>query len=717
MDASVASVFGDIEKRWAKLQANMAKDQVRSARLAEREAQRMGRGLGKGVEEGARRGKRALSDLERGFQQISRVAERETIRMARAQQRAAESFARRTSYRATRFLLPNAPLGSMARRAAGDILRGVGVRANLSENVRAVVSADKAARGLSSAGYIAGAQGPAGVRVDPNVLKAEARELAKRYGGSTEEILGGQRAFVAQRGNLAGARAISGELVKRSTATGANAEDVFRTAAKIDSALASQSAFQEEGVRNKAILRLIDTFAKQGKIGSVEFEEAAKQVPKLSGIAAGFTGDATKNLTQLMTVTQLAERGPAKNAATASTYAQNFALDISKRSGQFKDVAGVDVFKDGKIANLEDIIVGTLAATEQTKTVKRRGQKPAEMNQIQQLQAILPNKRSFLALQEFLNVFKGAGGGKAGIAAVREEFKRFGEAQGEQQINSDLATALDSTSNKAERLNARLEELTDNTLSRLLPVLEDMQPAFLSLVEKLGDVTTWIVENPKKAIGAAITAAIARAGLESALRSGIEQLILGGPLAGGPSDRGQKVARGAAALGSAAVIASLAVTTLTVGTMIIDELFNKDQEKQKQQLKDDLERFNLGQKLPGIAERSPAEAAGKVRESIAANEAEQEKIKDEQGSLSRYFMDEETRTQANLNKLFGTDFFGGDTEALKTRDESEKNRLAELKAENDRLVQVLESIEARLSGGIVVTNMPQSMPEGTESAL
>src|SRR5690606_36323699 len=141
-------------------------------------------------------------------------------------------------------------------------------------------------------------------------------------------------AFVEQRGNLTGTRVLSEELFKRSVATGTSAEDVLRSAAKIDSALASQDAFKDDDKRNRAILQLIDNFMRQGKLGSIEFDEVAKQVPKLSGIAAQFSGDITKTITQLMALTQLAERGPAKNAATAATFAQNFALDILKRASQ-----------------------------------------------------------------------------------------------------------------------------------------------------------------------------------------------------------------------------------------------------------------------------------------------------------------------------------------------------------------------------------------------
>src|SRR5690606_23977751 len=90
----------------------------------------------------------------------------------------------------------------------------------------------------------------------------------------------------------------------------------------------------------------------------------------------------------------------------------------------------------------------------------------------------------------------------------------------------------DSTSNKAERLNARLEELTDNTLARLLPVLEDLQPKFISLAETLGNVTTWVAENPKEAIATAIGVAIGRASIESAFRAGIEKAILGSGVGG-----------------------------------------------------------------------------------------------------------------------------------------------------------------------------------------
>lgn len=604
-DRSVDVVFSNIEKRAMRTGDVVAralggssgnKGPYRSSSQAFDNAQkRMERASSRTSNAIVRNQNRVGQELKRGWGGIARVVEREMMRVQRAQRRAAQSqaqsFARRTSHRATRFMTPNAPIGSMARRALGDFARGAGIETHTGSIVGNVVSQEDLAQKLSTQGYVKGAAGARGQRVDKRVLIREARDLQKKYGfaGGTSSILEGGSRFVEQRGNLEGFRALAPELAKRAKSSNADFSDVAKTAAKIDSALSSQDEYRtNDKKRNQATLDLIDNFIRQGKVGSIEFDEQAKQISKLSGIAAGFTGDATKNLSELMTIAQLAERGPAKKAATATTYTQNFALDVPRRAKQFKDIAGVDIFnKEGKTRSLKDIILETLLATEKTKKVNVRGQGVQSLNQEQQIQKILPNKRSGLALKEFLNVFQGAGGGQKGIEAVKQDWEKF-SGRNTAQLSEDLAAAMDKTSTRTAQFNAQMEDVVDGVKQKLVPAFEEATPGILKFAEVIGDVATWAVSNPKTAIGAAITASIARAGIESTLRAGIERAILG-PNMGAPgvmqtASRGTRLAQAASGLGAALTITATAVTLYAAGKVVMDEVAKDVAEGQGRQI-------------------------------------------------------------------------------------------------------------------------------------
>lgn len=598
-----------IRKDTKKTAKDMQADFDRAMRISSKNADAMGESwrraskriqesasvASKAIRDSAREGKRGHADAARAANSRARseeTAARRTQAAWRRSQREAERFARRTSHRATRFLLPNAPIGSIAARGGREVLRGLGVRTGVQENISNIVDQGRLANQVSTQAFRQGAEGAAGRRVAPRVLEREARDTQREFGIGSLDVLQGARAFVGQRGNLEGFRQIQSDLAKRAVGQGIDFQELSLTAAKIDSALVTQEAFaRDDEKRNQAVLELLDNFIQQGKVGSIEGAELAKQIPKLSGIAAGFSGSPVKALQELVTLTQLAERGPGKNAAQSSTFVQNAALDISKRSEAFKKFAGVDVFdSDGKLRSLLDVFTETIRNTEQTRKFSVRGKGRVELNQVQQLQNILPNKRSFLALQELLNVFKGAGGGAKGEKALRAEFTKFGGSNRD-QLQSDLDAARATTANKITRLNAKIETIAANAADRLIPALEKMEPALLNLVEVIGRTATWMVENPKLAIGAAIGLAIARAGVESMFRAGIERIILGArraaisaagaPLAG-PGGGGPAVLGGARGGRFGGLATGVTLAAGALGGQFIKDQINKGVSEEEQ---------------------------------------------------------------------------------------------------------------------------------------
>jgi hypothetical protein len=579
------------EKRVSRVTKTEAQQRLSAIRREARERERTHRQLLNEVNREERRAARESARIER---EKTRLARREALK----KQRELERFSRRTSHRATRFMTPNMPMASMMRRGAMDLAHGAGIETNLGGIFGRVVESDRAARELAVKGYIEGDQGPAGTRQDPTKLREEARALGEELGMATDAILEGESAFVDLRGNLAGARDIARDMARLSRSQGANYRDIMYMAGKAEAMFAGQAEYaNDEKKKREAIVGLMRTTVYEAKKYSIPVAQMAKEFPKIAGIASTFEGDVGRNVVQMMGTAQMAEAGAAKNPATASTYVQNLALAITKKAGKFEKIAGVNVFSDkekNKLKSFQEIITSTIAATEKSKRVRVRGRGVVEMNQLQQLQEIMPNKRAYLALQKYLDIFTEAGGGKKGVAAVNAVFEDTARGVGSQQIDSDLAMVLGGTEAKAKQFNQQLEKVVAGMEDDLLPAVAELAPKVLEAVKAFGGLVSWMARNPGLTISTAISASIARAGLESVLRASIERAVMGtiGPGgtygAGGAKMMGKGqpfLAGGPLGIASAALtITATAVTLYAAGTVAIDwgmDLMGKAQSKQE----------------------------------------------------------------------------------------------------------------------------------------
>jgi hypothetical protein len=584
---SAARMAGDAQERAAKKAARVREQEAKKAAKAEEKSakdssQTQLAEIRRIARERAREHKRLLSEVAREERKASRERERRAKQEARNKAKAEresrreiDRLATRTSHRATRFMMPNMPLASVARRGANDFLRGAGVETNLSGLMSRVVESDKAARALSVKGYIKGAVGEAGKQKDPSVLREEARSLGEDMAMTTDAILEGQNAFVDLRGNLAGARDISREMAMLARSQGVSYRDIMYMAGKAEAMFEGQAEYAgDELKKREAIGSLMRTAVYEAKKYSIPVSEMAKELPKLSGIASQFEGDVGRNLVALMGTAQLAEGGAAKNPATAATFTMNAALALKSKATNFKDIAGVDVFSStekNKLRSFEDIIVDLLSATEEKRSVKVRGKGTVEMNQLQQLQAIMPNIRANLGITRFLEIFTEAGGGKRGVAALRSTFRDTAGEVSKEQIGEDLESVLGGTEAKAMRFNQQLERVVASMADKLIPAAEKLAPSALRAADALGSIVELAASNPGQAIVAAIGVSTARAFAESSFRSVIDAAIKKSFGVGATASGG--AAPGAGALGTLSaglVITAAAVTLYATGRLIID---------------------------------------------------------------------------------------------------------------------------------------------------
>lgn len=736
IDNSVNQVFATIEKRGQRAQRNLNKEQKRGTRESKRQAGKMADDYTEAMGKIGRTSRARFKGISDGFKEVSRVAERELRRQTTATRREAENqkramaraaggpgragqrFARRTGFAASRFLTPRAPIGSIARRAVSDIARGTGVRTDISGTLANVVDQERIATRISNKAFRPGEQGASGIRQDPKKIQNEAREAAKSVGASTAELLEGLFAFTSQSGDLETARGSMQKLAELARSQGASMQNVFFAAGKINNALEAQPEFMGDTVkRSKEVFKILNLLTAQTKVGSVEMQKLAAQLPKVSGLAPLFEGQVGGSLGKLTTVLQVAEKGQAKNAATAATQTSAFVKELIKgpvaeRLAKAGVQTVVQTGKDrGKNRDIQAVIKDILvSASESVRTGEAGSTKQA-------ITALVKNSRAFLPLLDFLVEFEAAGGGGRGGKGeqrIDELFATFGKSITEKQLKGDLAAVLDTTEAKAQKFNIQLEEMVDKMSVKLLPALERVGPKFLELAEVMGEVTTFMLENPKKTIGLAIAASIGRAGIESSLRAGIERAILGPNVAqaggGVAGSRAKGAGKFAAGAGAAGLIVAIAGATLAVGNMTVDHFFAKSQEGQKKKVEEDLRRFNAGNDVQRMMRRGNLQEALTTQQQRLAGVTGQQKELAGRGGIGRSLLDTIATDQEKILNLLG---LGGaeDTasEAFKARDAREKAEAARLEAERVQIVEGLDAIKAALKAGINVNNLPETI--------
>lgn len=644
----------------------------------------------------SRETRRMRSESIDAFAQIGKVAEREMNRAARAQARAGQDFARRTSHRATRFLTPNAPLGSVAARAAGDIARGAGIDFSIGNSIGRNVELETAATELSNSGFIRQGQGIQTQRVDPNELKNEAKSVADEFALAPGAALEGQGKFVGKTGDLATSRALLEDMARLSRATGTNLNDMLDAAGDVSSKLGDPAkSLKEAEERARAVTSVMEVIAGQGKLGAVEIKDLAVQMARVAGNAGSFEGDRSENIIKLGALAQLARQGTATSAADSARSVSAFATTL-KKNARVKafEAEGVNVFSDESRTKNRDpfeIIKDSLMAT--------GGDMP-------RLNKMFMDTLGAKAVENLSNTFKDAGGGEAGLAAIDKMVDGFTKKAVVNRAEQDesVARVMNTTAAKVQRFQNRLDDVGDQLRANLLPAFDELAPSLLKLAEVTSNVATWTAENPKKAIGIAISAAIARAGMESALRSGIERLILGPNGGLGTSSQASKIGNAAATLGGAVTIAALAVTTLTVGMAIIDSLVNEDKEKQRQAITNDLEGFQLEQRIRD-GSFTPDEAQKKAQELV------QQRTKQKDEALANGSGWDKAFRDVVVGGIAG--FFSKDIkEAIQGQKDIERKQVENAAREQTEARILLANLNQMIADGITVKNMPEGAIPG-----
>lgn len=532
-----------------------------------------------------------------------------------------DRFATRTSHRATRFFFPppEGALGYM-KRTALDVARGAGVDFSLAGGVSRASEREKMAIALSNQGWNPD-KGSFSSRISAAELSSVANEQADRLGLSATDVLEGLTKFTDVTGDLETAKNVIGDIGLLARATGTNLTDAASAAADMAAQLPDSMA---QGDKQKAMQMLLATAAMQGKRGAVEVKDLARYVPKIAAQASSFSGDEVTNMVKLLAIAQTARRyGGAPNAAVASTSvaAMVNTLKTPARVAQFKE-HGVEVYgADGRMRDIQSIIKESIVGAKNTVEFKK----------------MWANVQGARAVEGYRSIYNKAGGGKAGLDAVDAEFAKYTAALDPAAQQQMLGEALKGTASKAQLFQNALDRVTERMSGRLLTTLERAEPSLLKFVEVMGTVVTWAAENPGKAILAAMTASIARAGLESVGRLIIDRVMasfagqaLGGATGsaiGGIGGGAGAVTSGGGvigALGTVAALAAVGAAAFSVTTALL-ELADASSQKTQQERSKSLNEFYFGATEKMSKAANPIERQQILSQSIAELSAQQQR--------------------------------------------------------------------------------------------
>lgn len=530
----------------ARLARETARAQIDEARRVEREKRAL-----------ARAGEALDRQRARGMFEQFRAAEREAARSARRQQAEIDSFARRTSHRTTRFLMPNMPIASVARRAGAEILRGYGVDPTVSGAFQRNITLERLSQEASNSARLAGQN------VAPSVIEQRVRDVSNRRGLSREDAAEGVFGFQKLTGDLGMGLSLLDKMAERAAATSTSVRDYAAAMGNVSNALGDIPD------KEKTILEIMDAITVQGARGAVEVSDMATHMARVAAAASKFGGDRAHNIKMAGALVQMARaEGGAPSAAEASRSIVGFANTFQKsaRLNEFEKITGKSAFVAGsgntQLRGMDELIKDALTAT------------GGDLNKMNKIFMDVIGARAVATLAK---AFTGAGGGEKGLAAVDKKIGGFTDnATLSQSMLDELNAQRDNTTAaKVQRFQNVMDDTAKRVQEALLPALEKLAPSVIGLAETFGHIAKLGIENPGAAIVAAIVASIGRAGLESALRTVIDRMAVRALTGGVPGAAGGKA--GGAALGmlGAATVglgigSALAATIYTEGTGAID---------------------------------------------------------------------------------------------------------------------------------------------------
>jgi hypothetical protein len=428
------------------------------------------------VTKGAKEIERAEKQAARSTALAARREERESAKRDRDSARSSRAFrtdAGRVGLNVARGAL------NLGTRLIGDVAAGAGVDVDFASMARKNVALETKATALSNAGFMPGTTGANAERQDPADIIKQAREVALATATDTNEAIDGLASFVAKTGDLATGRAIFKDMAVLAKATGTSLDDMVDAAGDVSSALG-------DDMPNKAaaIQQVMRAVAAGGKLGAVEMRDLASQMAKLAASANLFEGDAADNIRKFAALAQESRaHGGSSSATQAATSVSSFVATFTKgaRLKEFDKFGVSTKGASGKTRDFNEIILDAIVAAS---SEKNGGLAKMNLN----MGKMFMDRGARRSTLGFESAYVAAGGGDAGVAAVREEMRKLnGATLGATEELESFKAATRTTAAQAQNFNTQMEAAASQMQDSLKPAMLALAPTFVAAAAAINE--------------------------------------------------------------------------------------------------------------------------------------------------------------------------------------------------------------------------------------
>lgn len=523
--------------------------------------------------------KRKDAEIEM-YRELERMAEEHARKKAQIEEKAhRDMVARRKQYAQLIGGAAVGSVGSMASTAAswGAAALTLGGGLSVTNAAQKYMSAESASISLANSMFNpndkeqqAWLKKSGRARFDDKAIMALAAKTQASSGIDKADLAKGWQDYIAKSSDWKAVATQEGqgtlmELAKMAKATGTDFGQLMSAAGSL--------RVQNEKLAPDEMLQMMRVIIGQGKMGAVEMKDLASHASVVTSGAGSFAMGQTAAQKALLGLSQIAIR-TSGTPAEAATAVARFSSDVQHHSKEMNKTFGIDAIADKKTGALHspsEILAQIFEKTggNTAKFGEGRGNVGLGRESVRIAQALAPTYQ--MAVQEAKN--KGVKDdkqlAKIGSEAVRKEVQKFERAGYDQKdIDEDLKRVLSGTQ---ERFDKVVRDLTDKLEARVVPFLEKLAaaleknaPELEHFMDALAKIATYLVENPWKGIGAAVSTKlvtdIGSAAVGKAVGDALSTLIGNsiGANAGAGSLRG---------LGSAGAIA--AAVTLQVDALYV----------------------------------------------------------------------------------------------------------------------------------------------------
>ena len=589
------------EKQATREQEKAAKERERAARASSKSLERQFVELEQAHAKAERDKTRVTERETRRREQIVRQSALMAGRLAK--QQAAEEMreAKRvadTKSSFNRAVRGNAAggLSGMGSRlvAGGTMLAGAALTLGggfaIADVVQSNMAAERAAVNLSNSAYIPGSN----QRPDKNAILSRAASVQAGTNIDKATLIGGMQDYVAKSSDYKGGMENLGFFAQLAKASGSDFKEVMSAAGALRS--------QNENMGTDEMKMTMRNIIAQGKLGAVEMKDLAGVAGKITASSAMYGGDQSKNQAALLGLSQIAMKtsGSAEEAATSVTKLGSDALTPGKQAAGVRAALGINLTdkKTGLLKSQGDIIEEVFS-----KTGGKIGKiDPAGFGgrSIRIFEALAP------MYQEAEKAKKGSG-----AARVRAEVNKFtGASYSSEDVNKDFSAVMSTSGEKIDAAMNKLKEAVADKLiphfERLISKLPELIPKIEKVIDAMGRLADWLIENPWKGIGIAVSGAILKEIAAAAIGAQMSKAI--------QSELGGK-------LGAGLTIATASFAIAQAGMIKIDKMVEDENAKKRSALEASTNAQNAAGALASLGPNATKEdvaSAQKKREEAQA---------------------------------------------------------------------------------------------------